>query len=227
MVDSHLQTANPDIYAAGDCIGNPMFVYVAAYGGQLAAENALTGAGKLYDLSALQRVTFTDPQTASVGLTERAARAQGPDVETVVLPLEHVPRAQAARNTNGLIKLIRERGTGRLLGAHALAPEAAEVIQGSDAGHPLQTDDERPHRDVSPVLHDGRRNEAGGTDVRQRRPAALVLRDLTVGLALAIPTPACGGQRPWVPCLYAHPTAVGTTPDCRSTAGMPVDGPLT
>lgn len=129
VVDRHLQTANPDVYAAGDCIGNPMFVYVAAHGGQLAAENALTGAGKVYDLSALPRVTFTDPQLASVGLTELEAQKQGLEVEAVTLPLEHVPRAQAARNTKGLIKLIRERGNGRIVGAHVLAPEAGEVIQ--------------------------------------------------------------------------------------------------
>ncbi|MBI3491107.1 MAG: mercury(II) reductase [Acidobacteria bacterium] len=129
ITDRHLKTANPDIYAAGDCVGDPMFVYVAAYAGQLAAENALTGAGKLYDLSALPRVTFTDPQLASVGLTERDARAQGLDVEAATLPLEYVPRAQASRNTRGLIKLIRERGSGRLVGAHVLAAEAGEIIQ--------------------------------------------------------------------------------------------------
>jgi mercuric reductase len=128
-VDSHLRTEDPDIFAAGDCIGDPMFVYVAAYAGQLAAENALTGVGKVYDLSALPRVTFTDPQLASVGLTEAQARAQGLDIETAILPLEHVPRAQASHNTHGLIKLIRECGSERLLGAHVLATEAGEVIQ--------------------------------------------------------------------------------------------------
>jgi mercuric reductase len=81
--------------------------------------------GKVYDLSALPRVTFTDPQLASVGFTE----AQGLDIETAILPLEHVPRAQASRNTKGLVKLIQERGSGQLLGAHVLAEEAGEVIQ--------------------------------------------------------------------------------------------------
>ncbi|MCA1853713.1 MAG: hypothetical protein LC647_15365, partial [Beggiatoa sp.] len=89
----------------------------------------LPGRAKVYDLSALPRVTFTDPQLASVGLTETQARAQGLDIETALLVLEHVPRAQASRNTNGLIKLIRERGSERLLGAHVLAAEAGEVIQ--------------------------------------------------------------------------------------------------
>ncbi|ALA57983.1 mercury(II) reductase [Nitrospira moscoviensis] len=129
VVNEHLQTTNQDIYAAGDCIGNPMYVYVAAYAGGLAAENALSGVGRVFDLTALPHVTFTDPQIASVGLTEEKATAQGRGVRTAVLPLHHVPRALASRNTKGLIKLVAEDETGRLLGAHVLAAEAGEVIQ--------------------------------------------------------------------------------------------------
>jgi len=129
VVNEHLQTSNPDIYGAGDSIGDPMYVYVAAYAGGLAAENALSGVGRIYDLTALPHVTFTDPQIASVGLTERQARAKGLHIQTVVLPLHHVPRALASRNTKGLIKLVAEEETGRLLGAHVLAAEAGEVIQ--------------------------------------------------------------------------------------------------
>src|SRR5260370_9691419 len=73
-VNEHLQTSRPEVYAAGDVVGDPMFVYVAAYGGNLAADNALNGNSRRYDLSALPRVTFTDPQVASVGLTEQEAR---------------------------------------------------------------------------------------------------------------------------------------------------------
>ncbi|HWZ42650.1 MAG TPA: mercury(II) reductase [Candidatus Saccharimonadales bacterium] len=128
-VNQHLQTTNPDIYAAGDCAGDPMFVYVAAYAGGLAAQNALTQRSEVFDLSALPRVTFTDPQIASVGLTEAEASAAGLRFETSVLPLEHVPRAQASRNLKGLFKLVRERDTARLIGAHVLAAEAGETIQ--------------------------------------------------------------------------------------------------
>jgi len=129
IVNEHLQTTNPNIYAAGDCIGDPMYVYVAAYAGGLAAENALSGVGRLYDLTTLPHVTFTDPQIASVGLTEKQARAKGLHIQTAILPLAHVPRALAARNTKGLIKLVSEEDTGRLLGAHILATEAGEVVQ--------------------------------------------------------------------------------------------------
>ncbi len=129
VVDPHLRTTNPDIFAAGDCIGNPMYVYVAAYAGGLAAENALTEAGRVYDLLPLPRVTFTDPQIASVGLTEAQAKANGRTVKTATLPLTEVPHAIAARNTKGLIKLVAEQESGKLLGAHILAAEAGEVIQ--------------------------------------------------------------------------------------------------
>ena len=129
LVDEHLRASNPDIYAAGDVTGRDMFVYVAAYGGMLAAENALTGARRVYDTAYIPRITFTDPQIASAGLTEEQARGQGYDVNVSTLPMTHVPRALAARDTRGLVKLVADAATDRLLGAHILAPEAGEMIQ--------------------------------------------------------------------------------------------------
>lgn len=129
VVNEHLQTSHPDIYAAGDVLGDPMLVYVAAYAGGLAAENALSDAGRVYDLSALPRVTFTDPQIASVGLTEAQAREKGLAVKVATVALQDVPRAIASRNTRGFITLVAEAETGRLVGAHVLAAEAGEVIQ--------------------------------------------------------------------------------------------------
>ncbi|MGH7672578.1 MAG: mercury(II) reductase [Gemmatimonadales bacterium] len=127
-VNEFLQTSRPDIYAAGDVIGDPMFVYVAAYAGTVAADNALTGNGRHYDLSALPRVTFTDPAVASVGFTEVEARAQGMEPLVSTLPLEHVPRALAARDTRGFVKLLAHPGSRKIIGAHILAAEAGEMI---------------------------------------------------------------------------------------------------
>ncbi len=129
LVDAHLETRRPGVYAAGDAIGDPMFVYVAAYAGALAAENALAGNRRTYDVSVVPRVTFTDPALAAVGLTEAEARARGLRVAVARLPLAHVPRAAVAHETRGLVKLVAEAATGRLLGAHVLAPEAGEMIQ--------------------------------------------------------------------------------------------------
>lgn len=129
LVNDLLQTHNPFVFAAGDVTGRDMFVYVVAYAGMLAAENALTNAGRVYDASYIPRITFTDPQIASAGLTEAQAREQGYDVKVSSLPMVHVPRALAARDTRGLVKLVANAANDQLLGAHILAPEAGEMIQ--------------------------------------------------------------------------------------------------
>ena len=128
-VDGALRTTNPRIYAAGDVTGPPMLVYLAAAEGKRAAENALLGRAEPLDRRVVPAVLFTDPQVATVGLTEAEALAQGFRVRTSLLPLSYVPRALVARDTRGLIKLVAERETGRLLGAHVLAAEGGEVIQ--------------------------------------------------------------------------------------------------
>ncbi|MDE2166316.1 MAG: mercury(II) reductase [Alphaproteobacteria bacterium] len=128
-VDDRMRTTRPSIYAAGDVTGRDQFVYMAAYGAKLAARNALNGDSLHYDHTAMPAVVFTDPQVASVGLTEAAARAAGYETRVSVLPLTAVPRALAARDTRGLIKLVAEAKGGKLLGAHILAPEGADSIQ--------------------------------------------------------------------------------------------------
>lgn len=105
------------------------YVYMAAYGAKIAARNALGGEARTYDNTAMPWVVFSDPQVAGVGLSEAQARATGHEVVTSVLPLDAVPRALAARDTRGLIKLVAEAGSKRLLGAQILAPEGADSIQ--------------------------------------------------------------------------------------------------
>ncbi len=127
-VDDTLATEGKTVFAAGDVIGGPMFVYTAAYEGALAAENALTGAARLWDYTGLPWVVFTDPQVAGVGLDRDQAVARGFDADAATLPLSQVPRAIAARDTRGFIQLIRDRQTDHLLGARILAPEGAELL---------------------------------------------------------------------------------------------------
>ena len=128
MVDEHLETNVPGVYAAGDVVGEPMFVYVAAYDGALAAENALTGNTRRRDLSAVPSVTFTDPAVASVGLTEAEARARGIEPLVSRLPMEHVARSLAAHDTRGFVKLVADPATRKILGAQILASDAGEMI---------------------------------------------------------------------------------------------------
>lgn len=129
VVNEFQKTTNPDVYAAGDVTGDPMFVYVSAHAGAVAAENALLGDRVRRDLRGMPRVTFTTPAVASVGMTEAEARRSGAEVLSSKLGLEHVPRAIAARDTRGFIKLVVDAKTRLLLGAHVLAPEAGETIQ--------------------------------------------------------------------------------------------------
>jgi mercuric reductase len=128
-VNDYMQTSHADVYAVGDVTGEDMFVYMAAYGGKLAARNALEGNTRKYDNEAMPAVVFTDPQVAAVGLTEAEAKARGHDVRTSVITLDNVPRHIAARDTRGLIKLVADRKTDKLLGAAILAPEAGDSIQ--------------------------------------------------------------------------------------------------
>ena len=129
VIDDRMRTSKAGVYAVGDVTGKDQFVYMAAYGAKLAAKNALNGNSLRYDNSAMPAVVFTDPQVASVGLTEAQARAGGHVVRTSVLSLDNVPRALAARDTRGLIKLVADGATRKLLGAHILAPEGADSIQ--------------------------------------------------------------------------------------------------
>ncbi len=129
VVGDHLRTSRRGIYAAGDVTGLDQFVYMAAYGAKLAALNALEGDTHSYSNAAMPWVVFTDPQVAGVGLTEATARAAGLDVRNSVVPLDQVPRALAARDTRGLVKLVAERRTDRIVGAQIIAPEGADSIQ--------------------------------------------------------------------------------------------------
>ncbi|HEX5116331.1 MAG TPA: mercury(II) reductase [Pseudonocardiaceae bacterium] len=132
VVDEYLRSDNPRIWAAGDVTGHPQFVYVAGAHGSVVVDNAFDGVeegtGRTMDYRHLPRVTFTSPAIAAAGLTEAQAVEHGHACECRVLPLESVPRAIVNRDTRGVIKLVAERGTGRLLGAHVIADGAGEVI---------------------------------------------------------------------------------------------------
>jgi len=127
-VNERMETTVPNIYAAGDCSNMPQFVYVAAAAGSRAGIN-MTGGDASLDLSTMPAVIFTDPQVATVGLTEAQAKGQGIDTNSRVLDMENVPRALANFETDGFIKLVTESESGRLIGAQILAHEGGEIIQ--------------------------------------------------------------------------------------------------
>ncbi|MDA8313030.1 MAG: mercury(II) reductase [Actinomycetota bacterium] len=128
VVDNQLRTANPRIWAAGDVTGAPQFVYVAGSHGTMVVENAFEEAGRRVDYSHLPRVTFTTPNIAAVGLTDAEVRPAGLSCTCRVLPLSYVPRAIVNRDTRGVVKIVAEVGTGRVVGVHMIGANAGDAI---------------------------------------------------------------------------------------------------
>ena len=127
-VDPTLRTTNPRVFAAGDVTPAPQFVYVAAQMGATAAQNALANDEQTIDYAALPRITFTSPQVAAAGLTDEQANEQGIVCSCRTLPLEVVPRALVERDTRGLVKLVTEHSTRRIVGVTIVAEGAGDVI---------------------------------------------------------------------------------------------------
>lgn len=129
-VNEYLQSPTaPDVYAAGDVTGRHQHTPVAWYEGAIAAENALKGNRKAVDYRFLPTAVFTLPALAQIGLTEREARASHPRVEVNRAPLRHNPAAGVRDETEGLVKVIHEEASGRLLGVHVLGAGAEDLIE--------------------------------------------------------------------------------------------------
>jgi len=129
VVNEKMETNVSNIYAAGDVTNTPPFVYTAATEGNAAVNNAFSLSKNSVDYTSLPWVVFTDPQIAGAGMDEIEAEAEGIPFEVSKLDLSHVPRALAAQDTRGFIKLIRNTETDKLIGARVIAPEGGELIQ--------------------------------------------------------------------------------------------------
>lgn len=129
-VNEFLQTTNPNIYAAGDVTSLPKLVYVAAKSGGIASENALSGNMKKIDLSVIPEVTFTDPQVATVGLTESQAREVYSRVKVAVLAMEEVPIGAVMQT---VIRAIAEQNAKQRKGGMS-CPLSGEVMPDGMAG---------------------------------------------------------------------------------------------
>lgn len=127
VVDAAQRSSNPKVWAAGDVTPAPQFVYVAARTGHVAAANAL-GGHHAVDWTGLPAVTFTSPQLASAGRTETEAVAAGYDCVCRVLDARDIPRALASNDTRGVLKIVAEAGTGKVLGVHAALEGAGDVM---------------------------------------------------------------------------------------------------
>ena len=126
-VDAGLRTSNRHVFAIGDVAGGPQFTHVAGYHAGLVIRSALFGLPVKANYAALPWVIYADPELAHVGMTEDEAGKAGGPVSTLMERLAAIDRAQAERETDGLIKIVLGR-RGRILGTTIVAPRAGEMI---------------------------------------------------------------------------------------------------
>ncbi|HWI66521.1 MAG TPA: dihydrolipoyl dehydrogenase [Symbiobacteriaceae bacterium] len=126
-VDDQMRTAVKHIYAIGDVVSPVMLAHKASAQGRVAAE-AIAGKPSYSDWKTVPAVIFTDPEIATVGLTEKQAKDQGIDVVVSKHPFTAIGRALTMAETDGLVKLVANRQTGVLLGAQLAGPEVSELI---------------------------------------------------------------------------------------------------
>jgi mercuric reductase len=153
IVDEELRTTAAHVWAAGDVIGantdNQMATPVGAQDGGIAALNALRGEHRKVDHRVIPRAIFTDPELAVVGLTDKQAVERGYRCACRSVKMDLVPRALAVRNPRGVIKMVAERESRRVLGVSMLGTDAAEVIHEAAMGIRLGA----TVRDFAEMLH--------------------------------------------------------------------------
>lgn len=126
-VDGRFQTTNPHIFAIGDVIEGPMLAHKASEEGVAAVEGIAGLKGHISYIS-IPNVVYTQPEAASVGLTEPEAKALGRELIVGTCSMKAIARARCNGDTDGMIKVIGDKKTGRLLGIHIVAEAASEMI---------------------------------------------------------------------------------------------------
>ncbi len=127
IVNEHLMTSNPSVYATGDISGPPLLAHKAMIQAEIAAENALGGSEKFGNIP-IPQVIFTEPEIASVGMTLNEARAKGFDSEETKFPTGGLARSRIENIIDGFIKIVYEKTSKRILGIHMAGPFATELI---------------------------------------------------------------------------------------------------
>ncbi len=126
-VDGARRTRDPNIFAIGDVVGEPMLAHKASHEARVAVE-VIAGQDVVFEPQAIPAVVFTDPEVAWCGLTETEAKTQGRDVEIAKFPWAALGRAVAIDRPDGMTKLVIERGTERILGVGIVGSGAGELI---------------------------------------------------------------------------------------------------
>ncbi|MCL4150304.1 UNVERIFIED_CONTAM: hypothetical protein GTU68_040838, partial [Idotea baltica] len=126
-VNDQCETSVPGVYAIGDAVRGPMLAHKGSEEGVMVAEIIAGEHGSLnYD--AMPNVIYTHPEVAWVGKTEQELKAEGADYQVGTFPFAASGRAKAKGDTGGLVKILRDKKTDRMLGAHIIGPSASELL---------------------------------------------------------------------------------------------------
>ena len=159
MIDSHLSTGVPGLYAIGDVAGPPWLAHKAMHEGVHCAEIIAGKAGPTIP-APVPGCTYAQPQIASVGLTEAQAKKDGREIKVGRFPFKANGKAIASGETDGFVKTVFDGKTGALLGAHMIGGEVTEMIQGFAVAMTMETTEEElfaavfPHPTMSEAMHE-------------------------------------------------------------------------
>jgi dihydrolipoamide dehydrogenase len=150
VVDDHCRTNVEGVFAIGDCGRPPLLAHKASHEGITVIEHIAGQGHGTVDYNNVPNVTYCHPEVASVGLTEAIAREQGLDIDIGVFPFSANGRARTAGETEGFVKIIRDRKYSELLGAHVVGPHASELIAEFVIGRHLESTVEEMERAMHP-----------------------------------------------------------------------------
>jgi dihydrolipoamide dehydrogenase len=161
VVDEWLKTGVPGLYAIGDLVGPPWLAHKASHEGVICVEK-IAGALGVHplDVTKIPGCTYSNPQVASVGLTEAKAKAAGKKVKVGRFPFNGNGKAIALGEPEGMVKTIFDEATGELLGAHMIGAEVTELIQGYAIARTMEGTEEDlmhtifPHPTLSEMMHE-------------------------------------------------------------------------
>jgi dihydrolipoamide dehydrogenase len=161
VIDEWCRSGEPGVYAIGDVVGPPWLAHKASHEGVICVEKiaGLAGVHPL-DTTRIPGCTYSRPQVASIGLTEKAARERGHEIKVGRFPFIGNGKAIALGEPEGMVKTVFDTNTGELLGAHMVGAEVTELIQGYGVAKTLETTEAElmhtvfPHPTLSEMMHE-------------------------------------------------------------------------
>jgi dihydrolipoamide dehydrogenase len=150
VVDDMLQTTAQNVYAIGDVAKPPLLAHKASHEGMVVVEHIAGQGHGMVDYNNIPSVTYCHPEVASVGLTEQAAKEKGLDIEVGTFPFSANGRARTAGETDGFVKIIRDRKYSEIVGAHIVGPSASELIAEFVIGRHLESTAEELEKAMHP-----------------------------------------------------------------------------